>query len=326
MTIDTPHDYSEVNIATVYTSSKEKYLDRIKAIIEKRLQKIGINMTPEKFFPPNEEQEKEIQSIYQTIKKNYPKNKRGYRATDDAYRYATPDYIKSLKGPSKSGHTYSYSGFRQLVNISSGIIRYFLEPASQMYAETFSLEPNKPVTFIGYSVQNKVIREYSNQFLFNEFDKMLKDEAPEDVNKGAGELSTAEKLKNLIFAMGGIFHAILISEAAERRVFSIALNDLPDKELEKVLQLGVRFGYIQESSIGNKEGTGRVKLYILSRRLAPFFTLDPTGFSGYKFMNSYVLKKAMYRPQHFINNFEEKLRIDSSEDAQLKFFEEKEGE
>ena len=33
--IDSPHDYSEINISTVYSSSKSRYNERIKEIVEK---------------------------------------------------------------------------------------------------------------------------------------------------------------------------------------------------------------------------------------------------------------------------------------------------
>lgn len=35
--IDSPHDYSEVNIATIYTSSNRDYYKRVKAIVERRI-------------------------------------------------------------------------------------------------------------------------------------------------------------------------------------------------------------------------------------------------------------------------------------------------
>ncbi len=46
----------------------------------------------------------------------------------------------------------------------------------------------------------------------------------------------------------------------------------------------MNYGFLQEATIGNKEGNGRTKRYILSRRLAPFFSLVPTSFAGYLFI------------------------------------------
>ncbi len=62
--IDTPHDYSEINISTTYTSSKGRYRDRVREIVSKRLEHFRINnVTTEKFFPKDEEQERRIREI-----------------------------------------------------------------------------------------------------------------------------------------------------------------------------------------------------------------------------------------------------------------------
>jgi hypothetical protein len=121
--------------------------------------------------------------------------------------------------------------------------------------------------------------------------------------------------------MGRTFHEILISDRSERRVFSIALYDTPTREVAAVLALGVQYGYFHQSTIGNKDGTGRTWLYVLSRRLAPYFLLDPTGFAGYLFVKSDDLAKAMRQPGSRLRN----LRIDSDaeerEPYQLPLFE-----
>jgi hypothetical protein len=122
------------------------------------------------------------------------------------------------------------------------------------------------------------------------------------------------KLRNLISGLGGMFHAILISDASERRVFSIALSSKPDNELEEILQMGVEYGYFQESTIGNKQGTGRTKLYILNRLLSPHYKLDPTSFAGYKFMKSELLKESLINPQSFIAKIRDNLAKSTNPD------------
>lgn len=292
--IDSPHDYSEVNISDIYTSHKNKYRDRVKRIISKRLEMFRIDVEPAHFFPVDEQQESEIEEIANEIRKNWKQEGRGNRPSDDVLRYARPTYMTRLEGSSKSGSTYSYAGFEQLVHISSGIVRYFLEPASLMYGEQLSRNQGKSVRFIISSVQNDIIREQSDDFLFSEFDKIIKDDTAQ-----TGGIDRLNKLKNIIYALGAMFYQIRKSDAAERRVFSIALTDQPDEEIKAVLDLGVRYGYLHRSTIGNKEGTGRTLLYILSRRLAPFFKLDPTSFAGYKFITNNALREAMHNPKSF---------------------------
>lgn len=288
--IDTPHDYSEVNVNDIYTTKKDLYYKRVKEIVEKRLKKYDFKITdPEVFFPVDVAQKDKIEAI----KKQYEKEqielgKTESQAYDYAYRYAEPDFIKGLGG---NRYTYSYAGFKQLVNISSGIVREFIDFASEMYVGELSKADSNEFDVISPSVQDHEIKKYSRKKMESEFDKYKK----EAVNKG-----DMDKLRNLIMGMGGLFQKIIVSNASERRVFSIALNDEPDEELTRIIDLGVQHGYLQKSMIGNKYGTGKARLYILNRILSPHFGLDPSSFAGYKFMDAAVLKLSLDNPRKFI--------------------------
>ncbi|AZA49495.1 hypothetical protein EG346_15505 [Chryseobacterium carnipullorum] len=300
-TIDYPHDYSQINIATVYTSSGRNYYQRIESIVTKRIKKyLGKDVLPKDFFPPDLKQEDSISKKYDQIKEQFTKEDKKYAGPDAARRYATSEYVKGLVA-GRSGGTFSYAGFDNLVNISSGIIRYFLEPASTMFSESLSRN-NKEASDILYipdNIQNDIINEFSQKFLEDEFKKVIEQHGEKSSSE---RLSKADKLYNLITGLGGMFRKIFVSDRTERVVFSVALNDLPDEELKEILELAIHYGYLHQSTIGNKQGTGRSKLFILSRTLAPYFKLDPTGFKGYKFMNSDLLKTSLTNPQSFITN------------------------
>jgi hypothetical protein len=290
-TIDAPHDYSEINISDIYTSEKSTYHKRVNEIVRRRLNRKGITVEPEEFFPADKKQELAIKRIEDAYRGRWRATGKGFRPRDDAYRYSRPDYIASLGGKKKASSKYSYAGFDQLVHLSSGIIRFFLEPASKMYTSMQALHPEQPITKISVAVQDRIAREEANDYLLSEFDKLA---------EGVDDPTVADrttKLRNLIYALGGTFHQILTSDASERRVFSVAFSDGPSKDVLDVLKLGVRYGYFHEKSIGNKEGTGRTRMFVLSKRLAPFFTLDPTGFSGYKFVTSAAIEEAMSKPK-----------------------------
>jgi hypothetical protein len=297
-TIDYPHDYAQVNIATVYTTSNRNYYNRIESIVTKRIKKyLGKEINPKSFFPSDKKQDKQVLEIFNQLKDKHFDNQKSHTASDAARRYATSEYVKLLKS-TRSGSTFNYAGFDNLVNISSGIIRYFLEPASRMFSETIAQnEEIKVIDSITPKIQNNVINDFSKKFLEDEFKKVLEEYGDKE---GLETLSKADKLYNLINGLGGLFHKIFVSERTERVVFSVALYDLADKELQEIIDLAIHYGYLHQSSIGNKEGTGRSKLYILSRTLAPYFKLDPNGFKGYKFVSSKALKISLYNPKKFI--------------------------
>ena len=175
----------------------------------------------------------------------------------------------------------------------------------------------KPVSSIPPGIQNSVLREMANAFLFDELDKESSDKSEE---APPGEDLT--KLRNLIEALGGLFHQCVISDRAERRVFSIAFSDTPTEEIIKILGLGVRYGYFQESTIGKKDSksAGRTRLYILSRRLAPAFNLDPTGFAGYLFVTSALITEALGNPRSLLRRVAQSGIEGEIEPSQLMLF------
>ena len=311
--IQAPHDYQSINIADIYTTRRGRYLNRLEEIIKRRLITAGIGATPREFFPADANQEEAIASLAEQIKSNWPTTGRGYRASDDALRYARPEYIRSLGGRSKSRNTYSYSGFEHLVHISSGLVRYFLEPAAVMYDEQQSSRPSEPVTHIPPTIQNQVVREEANRLMLTEFTRLR--------SQGEAQQSEMDRLYNLLTWLGGTFFLKLISSDSERRVFSVALSGNPDPEVLEIFELGVRYSYFHRSSIGNKEGTGRTRLYVLTRRLAPYFALDPTTFAGYLWTTSDILKEAMDSPSRLLRRMQKDGVEAALDGGQLKLFE-----
>lgn len=302
--VESPHDYQEINISDIYTTSRTSYYKRICEIVDRRLDLAGIkNITSEEYFPPYEKQEKAIKEEEERLRRIWEEEGRGYRPNDDALRYARPNYIKSLGGTKKARSTYMYAGMNTLVHLSSGVIRYFLDSAALMFNITQKEKGiEQAMKYIPHGIQDRVVREKADNMLFSQFSKL---ETDDSVIHGA--IGNTQKLQNLIFSMGRTFHDILVSDRSERRVFSIALSNIPSPEIKEVLDLGVQLGYLQQSTIGNKEGTGRTWLYIMNRCLAPHFILDPTGFAGYLFITNDSLISAMRNGTRLreINNIEE---------------------
>lgn len=287
--IESPHDYQEINISEKYTNNKSRYYDRVKKIVERRLELFGIkDVSAEQFFRPYEKQEVAIKLEWERLFKNWSISGRGNRPEDDANRYARPNYIRDLGGTKKQRSSYMYAGFETLVHLSSGIIRLFLDSAAEMYSAQYSEAENYSVKYISHTIQNKVCRDNADKFLFSNFRKTETDEKALTQVEG-----TIQKLQNLIFSMGMTFHDILVSDRSERRVFSIALSDIPTQEIKEVLSLGVKLNYLHSSSIGTKDGSGKTQLYILNRYTSPHFTLDPTSFAGYLFVKNEEIYNAM---------------------------------
>lgn len=94
----------------------------------------------------------------------------------------------------------------------------------------------------------------------------------------------------LIGGLGAIFKRKMLSDDSERRVFSFAFQTRPKDSLLGLLELAVREGYLARGFISKKEGTGRRYLYVLTRRVAPAFSLDVSAYSGYWSVEPHVVE------------------------------------
>lgn len=303
--IEIAHDYAEVNAFSMFTGGNgEKYANWVRAVVEKRLLAYGIvEKTADQFFPPDEAQENAIRELANKRKAEWPESGTGARPGDDAYRYARPDYIKSLGGTAKVTHTYRYAGFDQLVHVSSGIVRHFLESASRMYAKQSTKDSlrsgidsidEQEIDFIQPAVQDDIVRALADELMEKEFDKLLAESDPITGSRNVKcTIDDLKNLKTLIKSLGGIFYEVLISDRSERRVLTFALSNTISDRVEKVIRLGVENGYFYESYVGSKDGRSRTRRYVLTRRIAPYFKLDPTGFSGYLFVTNELLHLAI---------------------------------
>ncbi len=304
--IEVAHDFSEIHTIDIYTSDNARfYKDRVTRMVNKRLElhnyqksNSGKVANAEEFFPEDSKQKAEISKIRNEIRVKESKlPNRAKRVRDDMYRYSVPEYIRSLGGTRKSRSSYSYSGYDQLINISSGVPRYFLDAAYIMF-DRMKASGETSISSISPTIQNVVIRELAGRVMMDELERLKLSDAEE---QGASDL--AKRLHNLIASLGALFEKLLVDPtSSERRYFSFAISDFPDEEVSAVLKFGVQNSMFTRTSIGRKEGFGRTDRYILTRRVAPYFNLDPNGFSAYKFLQNSVLRSMMLDPDTYRKN------------------------
>lgn len=303
--IEAPHDFSEIYFTSVKTGSvREGYPGLVADIVELRLKKYGLaDISAREFFVVDEDQERAIKVIADEIKAKWAdKSTGGYRAGDDAYRQARPEYIRRLAGKSKQSATYRYAGFDQLVHISSGIIRFFLDTAARMFAEEYKRSNGEKVLSINPAVQDAEIRKQSDDLLLATFEQLQNEMQKVSVHA----ISEIKQLRNLIEGIGYLFNAYLMDEkASQRRIFSFYIADQPTDRLNRLLNLAERYGYLYKDSIGRKEGRGRAVLYVLTRRLAPAFRLDPIGFSHHLSVTADYLLGLSENPRTFTRRLKE---------------------
>jgi hypothetical protein len=327
--IESPHDFTDVNLSSIYTSEYNTYSSRVEEIVKRRLELAKINRTIHDFFPKDEVQARRLGEIQQEIEVEHrnkmnvgDRQKGASRARDEVSRYAVPRLMRELAGGSRSSHTYSYAGFRSMVDLSSGVIRWFLEPASRMYDRVVS-EYGDGVDHIPVSIQDRILMGWASEFIQKlsaaKIDALSDDLDDKDADADASlhavghETELYERLRNLLDGLGLLFrHRLLDEKASEQRAFSIVLRDKPRPELKDVLELGVRLGYLQKADNAAKETIGiRLTRYVLSRRLGPHYRLDVSGYAAHLSVMAEDLEVAMRHPYEFV-----KRRLKQSEDQQ----------
>ncbi|EHH1226312.1 hypothetical protein J7G27_002584 [Vibrio vulnificus] len=313
--IESAHDFGEIDISTVYTSKNQShYYEKVEKIVERRLQIAGINeVSPEDFFPENKKQVEELKKIKEKIADRWDKGEKriSSRKSDDIRRYGVSEYMKHLNSKKKT-NTFSYAGFKNMVDISSGMIRYFLEPASRMYAEAMTTNSNQAVSQISTELQDRVLYKWSEEYVLEEFERLKNDELSNDDSNA----DRVAKLKKLINSLGECFQVKLLSDDSERQLISFMVSSTPDTSVQDTLDLAVEWGYLTTKTIARKEGFGRNTLYTLNRRLAPYFKLDPSGYAAHMSITPQHLELAISDSNLFVRERLKKQEA-STQQAQL---------
>ena len=302
--IETPHDYAELETDDVYTSQGTDYYKKVKLICNRRLELFGINeIDISDYLPPDDKQ----QSMLNDIKKEYE------NSTEDNL-----DDLISHELFSKIGNgSRNYAGFDNLVCISSGVVRDFLQPCQVMYNRALEQSENGILKSIPSNIQNDVITEFAKNYL-SKVDIIKRDVGVEDY-------AIVDILKTFIQTIGELFYNRLKDKnKIEKRIFTFIVKDsknLP-REYNKMLEFGIAYGYFKKVSSSSKQGGGNYPRYILSRRLAPAFKIDPTSIKGKIELSAKDIELACVNPSQFLSKKlgEIATDIEQVKSEQLRFY------
>jgi hypothetical protein len=313
--IEQPHDYSEVDVDELYTRSKSDYYEKVKLISERRL---TLSTVPTKdvirFLPSDAHEDELLEGFKRSAAEEWERVDKPGRQRDFVYRYANARLFQHLRDTKQRK---SYAGFNNMVHLSSGIVRDFLEPCYLMFDQALSkAQPDHLIESIPAGIQNEVLYNYSEEFLLSKFEAFRKDLPPE-------HWSTLDSLRVLLESLGKLFYERLHDpDAREARLFSFTVRGQLPSDLSDILRLGVRYRYFQLRTYSSKEGGGREYWYILNRRLCPIFKLDPTGFEGRISLTPDLLKLACQDSAKFVKL---RLRQQQTSDEQPAFEFEEQG-
>lgn len=284
--IQQPHDFIQYDIATRFLENdSEDYVGLLRKICVKRLGQAdvvdasGEAVKPEDFFPEDERQKRRLEKTRARLMKEYAKRYKGRAARDNVYRHLTSEYMKELHRK-RALQSYRYAGFNTLAILSGGLVRDFIICAQRMYDDAAGGSLDR-IRMIPPRIQNGVVRRHADNVLFGIEDAR---------QKRAGSENDWLAVSRMVVGLGATFKRKMLSDDQERRVFSFAFQSRPEPKMLERLELAVGEGYLVRGFISKKEGIGRRYLYVLTRRVAPAYSLDVSAYSGYLSVEPHVVE------------------------------------
>lgn len=271
------HDFIAIDMEGDFQNQYSNFGKLAKRIIEKRLARINLTVTPAEFFPTNPsfvadlERCKEVaaQKAHEKFPGGTPK-----QIGDYVYKFYRAEYFRSR---SSKANRPPYSGFETIVDISTGVIRNLLEPCFWMYDDVYSnikdkSSENFAVSEIPHSIQTKVLRKRSEKMW-----KRLEDGLDKFIENCSKE--QARQIYNLYNNLAILFRERLMHHASEPRaiVFTISGKDEQKAKLKPLLNIARRAQLLYERT-GNAKDEGQLETYYVpNRMLWPARGLDPHG-------------------------------------------------
>lgn len=271
------HDYLTVEMGGELYNKDSDFYKFARKIIETRLQRCGINVPPEEFFPTNKDFIKGIEQA-KVEAKAIAESKFGKNATCkiDEYvgRYHRAIYYRNR--PPKA-NTPPYSGFDTLVDISTGIVRNLLDPCYWMFDKIVN---DKEVDIsniknITSSIQNSVIRQRSADLwniLRSGLDKIIP-----NCSK-----TQSDDIFKMFEKIVSLFKKRLMSDISEPRAIVFALTG--EKEyaeeyahIKSLIDISVKAQLLYFRVSSGKQLGSKIVYYVPNRILLPDRGLDVKG-------------------------------------------------
>lgn len=268
------HDFVTVDMEQSYQNEETDFYKLSKRIIEKRLERVGINVTAEDFFPLNPSLQSDLDSCRKKARiegiKKYGENNK--TSVDDyVYKYYRAMYFRDRDAKANKP---PYSGFETIVDISTGVVRNLLDPCYWMFDSVLN-STKESIDNIVPQIQTTIIVDRSKRMwdtMRNGLDKVVSDCSSED----------AKHILHLFENLMQLFAKRLKLDISEPRaiVFSISqIDKYPDKynAMIKLLNIAQRAQYLY-TRIGNSKEKGKQETYYVPNRLLfPCLGLDPHG-------------------------------------------------
>lgn len=261
-------DYDWINLDWTEGGLHTNYSKSIREIAEARLREAGLPMDISTLLPEWEHGAVIREEVETKMREEWEAGRRTQSASEQISKYGNARYFQTLR---QRKIPYRYAGYDNILAVSSGITRQFLEACKMIFdrARDDGWEPG--TKGISPEIQDEAIREYSTQMV-----RHLTSTAGDLQNLLSEDTEvTSKHMLTLIDSLCDLFYAKLhLPNHGAPEVISIAVKGNLDDNLEAktILDVAFRESILHRFTNGYKPKTAggpRLPTYMLNRRLGP---------------------------------------------------------
>ena len=274
-------DYEHIDLDWTEGGLHEKYYEIITEIAGVRLEAAGWPKCMTDILPVWEYGHLKREEIKNIMASEWDcaseDNKPTVKKSDFFSKYGNARYFQYLRG--KKIHL-RYAGFDDIMMVSSGIFRQFLEVNYHVFNHALNGGLKPGGSAISAEIQDKAIREYSESMI-------------RDISKTAGDADvllsgkteiTSQHMMTLIHSFSDLFYSRLhAANHGEPEIICIAIRDELSEhhDAEAYLNIAVRESILHRFEYPPKTAGGApLKAFMLNRRLGPRRNLSISRMQG----------------------------------------------
>lgn len=316
------HDFIRVDLEQDFQNSETAYGHLARKIVNRRLEHSGINRNADEFFPPNPLFAADLATAKDKARREAEnKGLKDRQIRDYANKMERAIYFRDR--PSQANRP-PYSGFDLLVHVSTGVVRYLLEPCYEMYDMALSAMSDKsaPLTHVAPDTQTDCLQQMSKrrwEWLKETFNASIKGCTRED----------AERIYHLADQLAVLFKYRLYHHQSEPRAISFSISAWPGisaqqkQDLEKLLRVARRAQILFERLSTGKDEGSLDTYYTFDRLLWIERGLDPVGQNARVSIEAKYVWAAAYENQPLPVDVADKRGRSNGDPNQLSIFEAK---
>lgn len=311
------HDFIRIDLEQDFQNSEAAYGRLARKIVDRRLKQAGIEVDADHFFPIHPTMEADLDAAKEQAKlEAETQGLQGRQVRDYVHKMQRAIYFRNR---SPQANRPPYSGFDLIVHVSTGVVRYLLEPCYEMYDRAISAQEDKTAlpTEIPPGTQADCLQQMSKrrwEWVRNGFDSSVKECTAAD----------AHSISQLVDQLAVLFKERLLRHHSEPRAISFSVSGWDKlaaakrQDLEKLFKTSRRAQILFERLSTGKDDGRPDRYYTFDRLFWIERGLDPVGQNARVSIEARYLWNAAFENAALPFGPEQKMKMVPDTEVQLK--------